>query len=243
MFRASLIAASAVVLSLALRADGSRMPPPPEEPAFTEEFGEENDDLVTSGTNPYFVLEPGYVLEFEGTEGKKKMKLVITVLKDTKKVGDIKTRVVEEREWEGDDLIEVSRNYFAISKRTNAVYYFGEDVDMYKGGKVVSHEGSWIAGKDDARYGMVMPGTPLLGARYMQEVAPEVAMDRAEIVSLDRKLTTPAGKFENVLKIEETTPLEPGNKEYKYYAKGIGLIRDGAEKLVKHGKAEEKEEK
>jgi hypothetical protein len=242
MIRASLVAASAVVLSLAVRADGSKAPPP-DEPVFTEEFGEEEADLVTTGRNPYFILEPGYVLEYEGTEGKTKIKLVITVLDETKKVGKVETRIVEEKEWKGDEVIEISRNYFAISKRTNAVYYFGEDVDMYKGGKVVSHDGSWLAGKDDAKYGMVMPGTALLGARYMQEVAPGVAMDRAEIVSLDRKVTTPAQKFTNVLKIQETTPLEPGNVEFKYYAKGIGLIRDGAAKLVKHGKPDQTEDK
>ena len=176
------------------------------------------------------------MLEYEGVDGKKKLKLVITVLDETKKVGDINTRIVEEKEWEGDELIEISRNYFAISKRTNAVYYFGEDVDMYKGGKVVSHDGSWLAGKDGAKHGMIMGGTQLLGARYMQEVAPEVAMDRAEVVSLDRKVTTPAGKFKNVLKIQESTPLEPGHIEFKYYVKGIGLIKDGPAKLVKYGK-------
>jgi len=231
MLRFTAFALSLILVSVAVRADG---------PAFTETFGEADADLQTTGTNPYFVLEPGYVLEYEGMEGAKKVRLVITVLDETKKVAGVRTRVVEEREWSGDALVEVSRNYFAISRRTNAVYYFGEDVEMYRGGKVVSHDGAWRAGRKNARYGMIMPGSPLLGARYWQEIAPGVAMDRAEIVSLDRKLTTPAGKFENVLKIEETTPLEPGNKEYKYYAKGIGLIRDGAAKLVKYGKPEEK---
>jgi hypothetical protein len=37
------------------------------------------------------------------------------------------------------------------------------------------------------------------------------------------------------LKVEDTTPLEPGVKEYKYYAPGIGLVKDGAVELVKHG--------
>jgi hypothetical protein len=31
-------------------------------------------------------------------------------------------------------------------------------------------------------------------------------------------LETPVGKFKDVLKTEETTPLEPGEKEYKFYA-------------------------
>ncbi|KAF0243439.1 MAG: hypothetical protein FD180_3329 [Planctomycetota bacterium] len=240
MIRASV---AAFLLTLYAGAEEPKTPVPPDEPVFTQDFGEAVEDFVTTGKNPYFILEPGYVLEYEGTEGKTKLKLAITVLDETKKVDGIKTRIVEEKEWEGDELIEVSRNYFAISKRTNAVYYFGEDVDMYKGGKVVSHDGSWLAGKDGAKFGMIMPGTALLGARYMQEVAPEVAMDRAEVVSLDRKVTTPAGKFKEVLKIQESTPLEPGHIEYKYYVKGIGLIKDGPVKLVKHGKPDVTEDK
>ena len=54
MIRASLIAASAIILSLAVRADGSKAPP--DEPVFTEDFGEEAGDLVTKGKNPYFIL-------------------------------------------------------------------------------------------------------------------------------------------------------------------------------------------
>src|SRR3984893_3086434 len=60
---------------------------------------------------------------------------------------------------------EVSRNYYAISKRTNSVSYFGEEVDMYKNGKVVSHEGAWLAGTGGARFGLMMPGLALLRAR------------------------------------------------------------------------------
>lgn len=243
MLRTTAVAATAALLGIALAVragDGEKTAPADEAPAFTEEFGEDDADLADTGTNPYFVLQPGYVMEFEGKEGGKAHHLTITVLDKTKKVAGVKCRVVEERETEGDELIEISRNYFAISTRTNAVYYFGEDVDMYKDGEIVNHEGSWLAGVDGAKYGMIMPGVPLLGARYAQEVAPKVAMDRAEIVSLDRKITTPLKKFENVLKTEETSVLEPGNKEYKYYAKDVGLIRDGDVRLVKYGFPEKK---
>ena len=80
-----------------------------------------------------------------------------------------------------------------------------------------------------------MPGLILLGGRYYQEIAPDIAMDRAEIISMNEKLNTTAGFFSNCLKIEETTPLEPKNKEYKFYVPGIGLIRDGDLLLVKYG--------
>ena len=69
-----------------------------------------------------------------------------------------------------------------------------------------------------------------------KEIAPGIAMDRAEIVGLNETVKTPAGEFKNVLKVLETTPLEPGVREFKYYASGVGLIQDGDVRLVKYGK-------
>jgi hypothetical protein len=131
-------------------------------------------------------------------------------------------------------LVEVSRNYFAISRRTSDVFYFGEEVDIYRDGKVTGHEGAWQSGVGGARFGLIMPGTPRRGARYYQEIAPLVAMDRAEVVSLSEKFTTPAGRFANCLKTKETSALESG-REHKLYAPGIGLIYDGGLKLTKYG--------
>jgi hypothetical protein len=150
-------------------------------------------------------------------------------------VDGVTTRVVEERETKNDKLVEVSRNFFAISKKTNDVYYFGEEVDGHKNGKVVNHEGAWLSGENGAKFGLLMPGTPKVGLKHYQEHAPKAAMDRAEVVSLSESVETPAGKFKDCLKVEETTPLEPGVKEYKYYAPGVGLLRDGSLVLVKYG--------
>jgi hypothetical protein len=200
---------------------------------FTSDFAAEKPDLTSIGRNPYFILEPGYQLVLEGGDEV----LTITVLDETKTVDGVETRVVEERETKNGKTAEVSRNYFAISKRTNSVYYFGEDVDEYKEGQVSGHGGSWLAGAGNARLGLLMPGQPLLGAKYAQEVAPGKAMDRSEVVELDAVMKTPAGEFKNCLKTEETTPLEPASKEFKHYAPGIGLVQDGSLKLVRYGKA------
>ena len=80
-----------------------------------------------------------------------------------------------------------------------------------------------------------MPGLILIGARYYQEIAPGIAMDRTEIMSTTEIQETPAGRFTNVLKTEETTPIEPKAKEYKLFASGIGLIKDDNLSLVKYG--------
>ena len=198
---------------------------------WTSDFSTEKGTLTSTGRNPYFILEPGFQLVLEGG----KERLVITVLDQTKTIDGVETRAVEERETKNGDLIEVSRNFFAICKRTGSVYYFGEEVDDYQDGKLVGHHGAWLAGDKDAKFGLIMPGLPLLKAKYYQELVPGEAMDRAEIVSLAATLKTPAGQFERCLKTEETTPLEPGEKEYKLYAPGIGLIQDGGMKLVSHG--------
>lgn len=202
--------------------------------AFTDTFAVEKTDLASTGTNRFFLLVPGFQTVLEGKEAAKPIVLTITVLNETKLVDGVETRIIVEHETAGGQLVEVSSNYFAISKTTSDVFYFGEDVDMFKDGQVTSHEGSWHSGVGGAHFGMQMPGTPLLGARYYQEIAPKVAMDRAEVKSLSGKLETPAGRFENCLNTEESSALENA-RETKIYAPGIGLIFDGTLKLTKHG--------
>jgi hypothetical protein len=198
---------------------------------WKSQFNVDKGNLAARGRNQYFILEPGYQLTLAaGAE-----KLVITVLNETRIVDGVETRVVEERETKNNRIVEVSKNYFAISKSSGDVYYFGEEVDMYKEGKVTSHAGAWLSGVEGARFGLMMPGEVQVGAMYYQELAPRKAMDRAHIVSTVETVVTPAGTHKNCLKIEETTPLEPGVKEYKYYTAGIGLIRDGALTLVSYG--------
>ncbi len=211
-----------------------------EDQPWMKSFEVDPNELVTIGESPYFILKPGFRLTLEGKEGASVVRLIITVLDETKKLGGIDTRVVEEREMKDGVPIEISRNYFAINSRTKDVYYFGEEVDMFKHGKLTGHEGAWAHGSNGAHFGLMMPGTPLVGLRHFQELAPDVAMDRAEIVSVSERVTTKAGVFEGCLKTKETTPLEMFAKEYKLYARGVGLIRDGSLELISYGLAPEK---
>jgi len=73
---------------------------------WTDSFGQENCKFATIGGNRFFILKPGYELVLENS----KEKVVITVLNETKKIGDIETRILEEREYEDGKLKEVSRN-------------------------------------------------------------------------------------------------------------------------------------
>jgi hypothetical protein len=165
---------------------------------YTDSFNLKNCTMSTTGTNPYFILEPGYQLVFEGAGDKGPINVTSTVLNQTKVVGDgIVARVVEEKTVNAQtgDLIEVTNDYFAICKETNTVVYLGESVDDYENGKVVGHEGAWVHGSDKARAGLIMPGTILMGSRYYQEIAPDVAMDKAEIVGVNETVSVPAGSL------------------------------------------------
>ncbi|HKK09095.1 MAG TPA: PepSY domain-containing protein [Gemmatimonadota bacterium] len=204
---------------------------------FRRDFDLSRCDLSTTGRSGYMVLEPGYRLVLEGTESGHEVRLWVTVLEDTLVVDGHPTRVVEEREWHGGALAEVSRNYVAMCPSSGDAYYFGETTDEYRNGKVVGHEGSWRAGRDGAHAGLLLPGHPEVGEAYFQEVAPGVAMDRARVVSTSEKVDTPAGTFHGCLETRETTPLEPDASETKYYAPGVGLLVDESLRLVRHGMA------
>ena len=207
---------------------------------WTEKFNLAVCNWSSTGSNDFFILQPGYQEILEGREGKDDVQLVITVLNETRKIGSIETRIVEERETHNGELEEISRNFFAVCAPSNDVFYFGEEVDLYKDGKLNGHEGAWVAEKDGAKAGLFMPSRALLGSRYYQEMAPRIAMDRVEITSDSESLKTKAGDFQNCLKTEETTPLEPGVSEFKVYAQKIGVVQDGVLLLTKYGFASNK---
>ena len=210
---------------------------------FTSRFRLEDCEFLPQGTNPHFLLEPERRLVYEGEEAE----LFITVLEETRRIRlpiggrllTIRTAVVEEREFEDGEIKEISRNFLAVCEKTNDVYYFGEEVDIYEDGEIVSHDGAWLAGHDGALPGILMPGTFLLGSRYYQEVAAEVALDRAEHSAEGLEVETEAGRFRDCVEVTETSPLEPGAVSTKVYCPGVGLVIDNDLMLVEIGESED----
>jgi hypothetical protein len=192
-----------------------------QEAGWREDFDVPKANLQPTGANPLIPIQPGRVLKL--TDGKDS--LTVTILPETSTIDGVKCGVLEERETKNGKLIEVSRNFFATDPATNDVYYFGEDVDNYKDGKIVDHESGWHAGEKGAKFGLMIPGKPKAGDKFYQEIAPKIAMDRVEIVSTDDTVKTPAGTFQHCVHLKETTPLE-ADVSHKYFAPGIGVIKD-----------------
>jgi hypothetical protein len=63
-----------------------------------------------------------------------------------------------------------------------------------------------------------------MGDKFKSEdVSKEIHEDDA-VVSLSEKVQTPAGTYDNCIKVQEK--LADGAIEYKYYAKGMGVVRE-----------------
>ncbi len=196
---------------------------------WRDTFGVDPGIMSPVGVNPFLPLRPGNAWTYRDGA----TTLTVKVLDEVESVDGVSTRVLEEREESGGALKEVSRNFLAIDPASRDVYYFGEEVDIYSAGQAVTHEGAWRSGVGGARFGLFLPGSPRVGDRYYQEVAPGVALDRVEVVSVDERVETPAGAFEHCLHLRETTPLERGTGN-KWFAPGVGLVKDGGLVLVSH---------
>ena len=191
-------------------------------------------DFSASGTTEFMNLNPGTVLTLEGViDTGETERLVITVLDAVKFVDGVETRVVEERAFLNGELIEVAKNYFAIDKVTGNLYYFGEDVDNYRHGTIVNHNGSWESGVQGAKFGLLLPGSPRAGFAFIEENAPGIAQDRGRIVSRTLSVSTGVGDFSHVVQVEETSPLDD-TLDNKYYAPGIGLVQSNELILINY---------
>jgi hypothetical protein len=190
-------------------------------------------DFQAAIDNPFYPLSSLGPRIYEGEEPDPdtgevvETRLESTVLPETDVVAGVEVTVLEEKNYEDGELVESTLDYFAQHK-DGSVYYFGERVDDYEGGKVVGHESQWLAGEGENEPGVFMPAEPVVGAEFEQEKAPGIAEDRSKVVATDQTVTTPAGTFSGCIKTEDFDPL--GNAtEFKYYCPGDGFVREEPE--------------
>jgi hypothetical protein len=178
--------------------------------------------------NPFLPWKPGTTFTYTNADN-----TVIdteTVLSKTTKIAGVDTTVVldEVKDANTGQVLEHTLDHYAQDTNGN-VWYFGEESKEFENGKLVSKD-SWKAGIQGAEPGIIMEARPQVGDSYDQENAPgvgnspHIAQDHAEVTSLAGSATVPAGHFTNLLVTLETSPLEPGAAENKYYSAGIGEV-------------------
>jgi hypothetical protein len=200
-------------------------------------------DFTTTVDNKYLPLVPGTTYHTVDADGNTND---FEVTSETKVILGVTCLVIHDvAKDKSGGLIEDTHDWMAQNK-DGSVWYFGEETAEYVDGKVSSTAGSWEAGKDCAKPGILMEADPKVGDSYREEYYAGEAEDEADVVSLTEVVEVPyntndaaTGTYSNCLKTKNYTDLEPGNVENKWYCAGIGEVRSQEVKTVGTGKAEE----
>jgi hypothetical protein len=175
--------------------------------------------------NPYFPLQVGTTFTYEGYKEGGSLRDVMVVTSQQKTIMGVPIMVVRDTAWEGGILAEDTFDWYAQDDAGN-VWYFGEDTTEFDAdGNVETKEGSWEAGADGAKPGILMLAQPRSGHTYRQEYAPGVAVDMATVMSLSKHANVPYGSFTNVVATKEFSCIEQGIS-HKYYVRGLGLVQE-----------------
>ena len=175
-------------------------------------------------TNPYTPWKPGARWSYTGTKDGQPERVEVRVTKATKTILGVRCVVVSDVVTVNSTLAEKTTDWYAQDKTGN-VWYFGEDTAEYQNGVVTTTQGTWEAGVDNAKPGVVMYARPPLGQTYRQEYRPGIAEDIARVEKLDAAVKVPAGAYRPAVITHDTDPLNPDKKENKWYGPGVGLIR------------------
>ena len=193
-----------------------------------------------SHPNPYFPLGVGKHWEYRSATQVN----TVDVVNETKRIAGVDCIVFRDLVFEGSLTHEATDDWYCPAK-DGSVWYFGEetkDFETFKGDdpirpELVSIDGSFKAGRDGDKPGIIALASPQVGDVYLEEFSLANAEDVTEILS-----TTYSYGHDPVL--DEAVPgelaqrfcagdcvvtknyslLEPGLFARKYYARGVGTI-------------------
>jgi hypothetical protein len=176
--------------------------------------------------NRWFPLKPGTRYVYRGSEDGAHTRDVMIATYRTHVIDGVTCRVVFDRVWSNGRLEERTYDFY-VQTRLGTVWYFGENTaTLDRHGHVKSREGSFMSGVDGAEAGIFMPRRPHRGPSYRQEDYPEHAEDVFTVVRRGAHVVTPLINTHHALLTRETTVLEPGIVDHKYYVRDIGTVRE-----------------
>jgi hypothetical protein len=180
--------------------------------------------------NTWFPLEPGTQFVFEGQVGGVgglDHQVIFTVTDVVKVINGVPAVVLWDRDFSEGELIEEELAFFAQDDDEN-VWNLGEYPEEHEDGMFIGAPNTWIDGVEGARGGILVPGDPELGSwAFLQGSSPDIEfLDVGQVFAFDAATCVPAGCFDDLLVIRESSPLEPDSGfQHKLYARGVGNVR------------------
>jgi len=189
-------------------------------------------------TNVYAPFVPGATKSFEGTDQGATTAVTDDFTTVTRSFplngGTVTARLLEEIESADGTLSEISKNWFAQAD-DGGVYYFGETVDIYEGGVVTSHSGSWLVGGPGpgdppetataTAPGLFMPASPQVGQQWKPEDLFPIVDETVTMLKGGVTINVAAGEMEGCILVKETSQIAGSKSEKKWYAPSLGVVK------------------
>jgi hypothetical protein len=185
--------------------------------------------------NPLFPLVPNttFVYKEDTPDGCELDRMSVT--NQTQTIDGIMTRVVHDIVYVASSCnsrnfqkSEDTLDYYARDDSGN-VWYMGEDTSDCVNNRCSPAEGSWRAGVDGAKPGIIMWANPQKNLSYYQEYYPGHAEDQAVITAVGvpvimQRPDAYRRSYVNCVETKESTRLEPGQIEYQDYCPNVGNV-------------------
>ncbi len=187
--------------------------------------------------NPYVSLQAGHTFVLSADDGEETV--VVYTTDEVREILGVACRVIVDIALETSiedgeveyEAVEVTDDWMA-QRMNGDVVYCGEVARNYEDGVLRDLDGSFEAGRDYAKSGVLFLNDPVWGLAHRQEFALGEAEDIVQYLDL-ATAPTPAEGGDNpafpcrpdlCVKATEFAPLEPDSSEYKYYLPGTGFV-------------------
>ncbi len=200
------------------------------------------DTIDAMSANSYLSLQAGKTAVLRGGDGESWPELVVVHVTDQKRIiQGVQCRIVvdiamavEAENGQVEYEVEEHTDDWYGQATSGDVYYCGELSRNFEDGILDNLDGSFEAGKNLAKAGLLISATPMIGAAHRQEFALGEAEDMVEYLAMNA-VPTPEEGGDNpafpcaeaamgCLKTRDLAAIDPESTEYKFYIDGIGFV-------------------
>ncbi|WP_144127344.1 hypothetical protein [Catellatospora sichuanensis] len=180
-------------------------------------------DFTTRVDNPYLPLAVGGRWSYltAGPDGDIRTEVTVGPGRDVAGIATVAVRALTTDA--GGGLIRDLTGWYAQDSTGN-VWLLGESARDYVEGTLTGVDG-WQAGTEGAQPGIAMAARPVAGQRWRIGYSRGRAEDSARVLAVGEQLSVPAGTYQDVIEVEQTSPLLRGVRLHRFYAPQVGLVR------------------